>query len=186
MLNQTFLRAAGGLTETPCRWCVNRSSAQLVVDSFQLYFGHEKSSDFPDVFKTENEMRVYVHIRFVCTCNIFGARGVIVRMAYLPSRKVRWTNSTWNSIPSSAWSVMSTQKILYYCQPTMIHLLCLTSFCVCVNLSIMAAWALSPVQVRVDPPLSQVLHMHIELGQRTFSEGRKGMRMMTPRQESKL
>ena len=40
VLNQAFLRAAGGPEESPCRWRVNRPSAELVVDSFQLYFGH--------------------------------------------------------------------------------------------------------------------------------------------------
>ena len=33
------------------------------------------------------------HIRFACTCIIFRVRGVIVRMPYLPSRKVHWPNS---------------------------------------------------------------------------------------------
>ena len=40
VLNQTFLRAVGGLAGTPCRWRVNRPSSELVVNSFQLYFGH--------------------------------------------------------------------------------------------------------------------------------------------------
>ena len=40
VLNQTFLRAVGGLTGTPCRWHVNRPSAELVLDSFHLCFGH--------------------------------------------------------------------------------------------------------------------------------------------------
>ena len=43
------------------------------------------------VFETKNEMRV--HTRFARTCNIFRVSGVIVRMPYLPSRKVRWANS---------------------------------------------------------------------------------------------
>ena len=40
VLNQTFLRADGGLAESPCLWRVNHHSAKLVVDSFQLCFGH--------------------------------------------------------------------------------------------------------------------------------------------------
>ena len=39
------------------------------------------------VFETKNEMRVL--IRFARTCNIFRVSGVIVRMPYLPLRKVR-------------------------------------------------------------------------------------------------
>ena len=42
------------------------------------------------VFETKNEMRV--HTRFARTCNIFRVTGVIVRMPYLPSWKVRWDN----------------------------------------------------------------------------------------------
>ena len=37
MLNQTFVRAAGGLAESPCRWRLSHPTAELVVDSFQLY-----------------------------------------------------------------------------------------------------------------------------------------------------
>ena len=101
MRNQTFLRAAGGLAETPCRWRVNRPSPDLAVDSFQLFFWSwiEKSSDFPDRFETKNEMRV--HTRFARTCNIFRVSGVIVRMPYLPSRKVRWANSICLHCPAS-------------------------------------------------------------------------------------
>ena len=43
------------------------------------------------VFKVKNEMRV--HTRFARICNIFRVTGVIVRMPYLPSWKVRWDNS---------------------------------------------------------------------------------------------
>ena len=39
------------------------------------------------IFETKNEMRV--HIRLARTCNIFRVSGVIVRMPYLPSQKVR-------------------------------------------------------------------------------------------------
>ena len=57
MLNKSFLRAAGGLADTPCAWRVNRPSAEIVVDSFQLYFGcgWKKSSDFLDRFRNENK-----------------------------------------------------------------------------------------------------------------------------------
>ena len=40
VLNQTFLRAAGGRAELPCRWRINRPAAELVVDSSQLYFSN--------------------------------------------------------------------------------------------------------------------------------------------------
>ena len=59
-----------------------------------LYFGYgEKKDIIPGltVFETKNEMRG--HIWFTGTCNIFRVRRVIVRMPYLPSRKVRWPNS---------------------------------------------------------------------------------------------
>ena len=42
-----------------------------------------------------------VHTRFARICNIFGVTGVIVRMPYLPSWKVRWDNS-----------ICHTQKII--------------------------------------------------------------------------
>ena len=95
MLNQTFLKAAGGLADAPCPWRINRPSDELVVDSFQLYFchGQKKALISRTVFETKNEMRV--HIRLQSTCTVFRVRGVIVRMPYLPSRKVRWANSIW-------------------------------------------------------------------------------------------
>ena len=85
MLYPTILRAAGGLAETPCRWRVNRPSADLVVDSFQLCFGHgkKKSSDIPDGFH-KHEMRV--HIRFARNCKIFRVSGFTMRMPCLMSR----------------------------------------------------------------------------------------------------
>ena len=72
--------AAGGLVETPCRWRVNRPSAELVVDSYQLYFGMGRKYALISltIFETKNEVRV--HTRFARTCNIFRVRGVIVRM----------------------------------------------------------------------------------------------------------
>ena len=40
-------------------------------------------------------MRVHTPLR--STCNVFRVRRVIVRMPYLPLRKVRWANSIWNA-----------------------------------------------------------------------------------------
>ena len=77
VLNHTFFRAAGSLAESPCRWRVNRKTAELVVDSFKLYFGRGKkeSSKFPDRFWNEQwNARVFC-ILFARTCNIFGVRG---------------------------------------------------------------------------------------------------------------
>ena len=48
----------------------------------------------------KNEMRV--RTRFARTCNIFS--GVIVRMPYLPSRKLRWANSI---CPDHSWIKLS-------------------------------------------------------------------------------
>ena len=58
-----------------------------------MYFGHgqRKALISLTVFEAKSEMRV--HIRFACICNIFRVRGVIVRMPYLPSRKVHLPNS---------------------------------------------------------------------------------------------
>ena len=64
------------------RW--TRVSCILVIDRKKLWF------PLP-FFETKNEMRM--HTRFARTCNIFRVSGVIVRMPYLPSRKVRWANS---------------------------------------------------------------------------------------------
>ena len=53
--------------------------------------GRKKALISLTVFETKNEMRV--HTRFARTCNIFRVTGVIVRMPYHPSWKVRWDNS---------------------------------------------------------------------------------------------
>ena len=52
-VNLTFLGAVGGLAELPCRWRINRPSAKLVVDSFQLCFGNGSNSYFPHRFRNE-------------------------------------------------------------------------------------------------------------------------------------
>ena len=52
----------------------------------------KKSPDFPDRFRNKKKVKI-VHNRFTSTCNIFRVRGVIVRLPYLPSRKVRRPNS---------------------------------------------------------------------------------------------
>ena len=72
------------------------------------------------VFETKNEMRV--HTRFALTCNIFRVSGVIVRMPYLPSRKVRWANSIWISpisIPLTAliWAFRSADFLRWCLSP---------------------------------------------------------------------
>ena len=101
LLNQTFLRDAGGLAKSPCRWRINRPSVELVhvVDSFQLYFGHESnhSSYFPDHFRNEiliNEMQV--HIRLVCTRHILRACTNSVESSYACPfiRRKKFTNPT--------------------------------------------------------------------------------------------
>ena len=71
---KAFLRAAGCLSDSPCRWCVNRPSAELVVDSLQLCFGHgsNKSSCFPDRFQNENEMHMDIGSRAPATFSEFA------------------------------------------------------------------------------------------------------------------
>ena len=101
VLSQTFLWAVGGLAETPCRWRVNGPPAELVIVSFQLYYISswiDKALISLTISETKNEMRM--HIRFARTCNIFRVSGVIVRMPYLRSQKVRWANSICFFAPS--------------------------------------------------------------------------------------
>ena len=67
--------------ETPCRWRVNRPSAELWLTRFSciLVMGRKKKALISlTIFETKNEVRV--HTRFVRTCNIFRVSGVIVRM----------------------------------------------------------------------------------------------------------
>ena len=92
MLNQTFLRAVGGLAGTPCRYgasTVRRLSLWPWLTRFSciLVMGRKNALISLTVFETKNEMRV--HTRFARTCNTFRVSGVIVRMPYLPSQKVR-------------------------------------------------------------------------------------------------
>ena len=44
-----------------------------------------------------------MHTRFVRACKFFWVRGFIVRMLYLPSRKVHWPNSIWSFGGISDW-----------------------------------------------------------------------------------
>ena len=68
---------------------VGRACGWLVSAVFRSWV--EKNSDFPDRFRNEKwNTRAK---RFARTCNIFRVSGVIVRMPYLPSWKVRWDNS---------------------------------------------------------------------------------------------
>ena len=71
---------------------VGRACGWLVSAVFWSWV--EKKLWFPWPF-SKRKMRV--HTRFARTCNIFRVTGVIVRMPYLPSRKVRWDNSIWYS-----------------------------------------------------------------------------------------
>ena len=62
----------------------------LVSAVFWLWI--EKKLWFSGPF-SKRKMKMRVHIRLGSTCNVFRVRGVIVRMPYLPLRKVRWANS---------------------------------------------------------------------------------------------
>ena len=70
-------------------------SLWLTRFSCTLVMGRKNALISLTVFETKNEM--LVHTRFGRTCNIFRVTGVIVRMPYLPLRKVRWDNSIWKS-----------------------------------------------------------------------------------------
>ena len=71
----------GASTERWPSWWSTRFSCILVL-------GRRKALISLTVFETKNEMRV--HTQFVRTRTIFRVAGVIVRMPYLPSWKVRW------------------------------------------------------------------------------------------------
>ena len=89
MLNQTFLRPTGGLADTPCPWRVNHPSAELVVDSFQLYLFWsrigKKSLISRTVSKRKNELRV--HIRLGSTCNVFRVVELLCACPIFPREK---------------------------------------------------------------------------------------------------
>ena len=84
MLNQTFLRAVEGPVDGAST--VRRLSLWLTRFSCILVMGRKNALISLTVLETKNEMRV--HTRLARTCNIFRVGGVIVRIPYLPSRKV--------------------------------------------------------------------------------------------------
>ena len=69
------------------------ASGIAMLMAHQLSVGGKKALTSLTVFETKNELRV--HNRFARTCNIFRVCGVVMRMPYLSSRKVRWPNSIW-------------------------------------------------------------------------------------------
>ena len=99
MLNQIFLRAAGGLADTPCPCRVNRPLAELVswLVSAVFWLWIEKKLWFPGPF-SKRKMKCACTFGWGSTCNVFRVRGVIVRMPYLPLRKVHWANSIWSGM----------------------------------------------------------------------------------------
>ena len=72
-----------------CQSSVSWACGWLVSAVFWSWL--EKALISRTVFETKNEMRV--HVWLGSTCNAFRVRVVIVRMPYLPLRKVRWDNS---------------------------------------------------------------------------------------------
>ena len=94
---------------------VTRFSRILVVD-IKLWF--------PGPFsKRKTKMRV--HIRLVSTCSVFRVCGVIVRMPYLPLRKVGWANSIWLS--------KSTRSPATYCLSNGVSVTTLLKHCIAVE-----------------------------------------------------